>query len=105
MRSSLGVFFIALVLATVSGCARLANEGEACSSPSISESVYSDGYGGACATGLICAPDHATTAAYTDPNRASCRTACASSTECAEGFTCRGVSGAEFRQACLPVAN
>lgn len=105
MRSSIGVCLIALLLGAASGCARLGNEGEGCSSPAVSESDYATSSGGGdCATGLICAPDRATTAEYSSFSTASCRATCATSAECPDGFTCRGVTGAEYRLACLPVA-
>jgi hypothetical protein len=102
---AIGACILFLVLGAVSGCARLGNEGEGCSNPALSESQYAhEGFGGGCATGLICAPDHLATGAYTTWETASCRTLCASSAECPTGTTCRGVTGAEYRMACLPVA-
>ena len=103
MRSSLGVSLL-FVLFAITGCARLGAEGEACSSPGVSESEYAGGYGGDCESGLICAPDRSASVEYTSFSTASCRARCASSADCAEGFTCRGVSGAETSMACLPVA-
>jgi hypothetical protein len=105
MRTPIGVCLLALLLGAASGCERLGNEGEGCSSPGVSESDYATSERGAdCATGLICAPDRASTPEYSAFATASCREICASSADCADGYTCRGVTGAEYRQACLPVA-
>ena len=106
MRSSFILLaLVALLLATVAGCMRAGNDGEVCSNPGISESQYNSGFAAGCAAGLICAPDHATSATYSQFDRASCRRVCASDRDCATGSTCRGVTGAEFRSACLPIAN
>ncbi len=105
MRSSIGACLTVLLLAVTPGCTRLGNAGEPCSSPGVSESDYATSRnGGDCAAGLICAPDRATSPEYRAFATASCRALCASSTECDDGFTCRGVTGAEYRMACLPVA-
>jgi hypothetical protein len=103
MRSSIGVSLLLLLLGAASGCERLGNAGEQCAAPAISESDYANTMGGDCATGLICAPDRSPTADYSRFETASCRELCASSADCAEGYTCRGVTGAEYRQACMPI--
>ena len=96
--SSLALLSLVGVLA--GGCARLGNNGEACSAPGLDPSAF-----GGCAQGLVCAPDsspHTGRGAAAAWDSATCRTVCYASAECPDGFTCSQVSGTDYRMACLP---
>lgn len=84
-----------LALAGLAGCGGRGNVGEGCRSPGSTED---------CSEGAICTTDRGEVSRDgTTWVSSTCRTICSSSTQCEDGFECRGVAGASLIGSCQPI--